>query len=95
MRGQGVRRHQGQGVAPDILRPLQGQLMERHRLQQGQLFHLDESMVKANCHFDFSPLLLFAFLRAGEDERGEKMNRQLISGFNMSVMGLVNCEQAI
>ena len=71
MRGQGVRRHQGQGVAPDVLRPLQGQLMEGHRLRQGQLFHPDESMVKANCHFDFSPLLLAAFLRAGEDERRE------------------------
>ena len=71
MRGQGVRRHQGQGVAPDVLRPLQGQLMEGHRLLQGQLFHPDESMVKANCHFDFSPLHLAAFLRAGEDERRE------------------------
>jgi len=28
-------------------------------------------MVKANCHFDFSPLLLVAFLRVGEDERRE------------------------
>ena len=69
--------------------------MEGHRLLQGQLFHPDESMVKANCHFDFSPLLVVAFLRVGEDERGKKMNRQLISSFKMSVLGLVNCEQAI